>query len=85
MTKKYGNVGKKIHTARSRNDQVLAALRLYEKQELNEIEKQLHKFKKSLSGLIEKYGSVQIPGYTHMQKAMPTNITQSSRLTGMLI
>ena len=74
LTKKYGNAGKKIHTARSRNDQVLTALRLYEKQELNEIEKQLHTFKKSLSGLIEKYGSVQIPGYTHMQKAMPTNI-----------
>ena len=74
LTKKYGEVGKKIHTARSRNDQVLTALRLYEKQELKEIEKQLHQFKKSLSWLIEKHGQVQIPGYTHMQKAMPTNI-----------
>lgn len=74
LIKKYGKVGKKIHTARSRNDQVLTALRLYEKQELKEIEKQLTQFKKSLSCLIEKQGQVQIPGYTHMQKAMPTNI-----------
>ncbi len=74
LTKKYGEVGKKVHTVRSRNDQVLAALRLYEKYELNEIKKLLDDYKKSLAEVIKKYGKIKIPGYTHMQKAMPTNI-----------
>ena len=51
LTKKYGNAGKKIHTARSRNDQVLAALRLYEKAELEEIKKLIADYDKSLSAL----------------------------------
>jgi len=74
LTKKYGNAGKKIHTARSRNDQVLAALRLYEKAELEEIKKLIADYDKSLSALVKKYGKAKIPGYTHMQKAMPTDI-----------
>ncbi len=74
LVKKYGNVGKKIHTARSRNDQVLAALRLYEKQELIEIRGLLHKLNEKLESLCQKYKNTPIPGYTHMQKAMPTKI-----------
>ena len=74
LTKKYGNVGKKIHTARSRNDQVLAALRLYEKHELSEIMQLLDYYKKTLFLVINKYGKLEMPGYTHMQKAMPTDI-----------
>jgi len=74
LTAKYGNVGKKIHLGRSRNDQVLTALRLYEKHELSEIKGLLSEFKKVLNGLIKKHGSVQIPGYTHMQKAMPSSV-----------
>ncbi len=74
LTKKYGNAGKRIHTARSRNDQVLTALRLYEKEELKEIKALLGQYKASLLAAIKKYGKVKIPGYTHMQKAMPTDI-----------
>ena len=74
LTKKYGDVGKKIHTARSRNDQVLTAMRLYEKSELMEIEKLISFYEKALKKVINKYGKIQIPGYTHMQKAMPTTI-----------
>ena len=74
LTKKYGDAGKKIHTARSRNDQVLTALRLYEKEELKEIKTLLNHYKDSLLATIKKYGKVKIPGYTHMQKAMPTDI-----------
>lgn len=74
LTNKYGDVGKKIHTARSRNDQVLAALQLYEKSELSEIKKLLNYLKKKLVQFIDNNGKVQIPGYTHMQKAMPTTI-----------
>ncbi len=74
LTKKYGSAGKKIHTARSRNDQVLTALRLYEKEELKEIKVLLDQYKASLLAAIKKYGKIKIPGYTHMQKAMPTDI-----------
>lgn len=74
LTKKYGNAGKKIHTFRSRNDQVLTALRLYEKEELKEIKRLLNQYKGSLLAITKKYGKIKIPGYTHMQKAMPTDV-----------
>jgi argininosuccinate lyase len=74
LIKKYGEVGKKIHTTRSRNDQVLTALRLYEKDELIKVKNLIQKFIDSLVLTIKREGSVNIPGYTHMQKAMPTNI-----------
>ncbi|MBT6337324.1 argininosuccinate lyase, partial [Candidatus Woesearchaeota archaeon] len=59
---------------RSRNDQVLVALRLYEKYELVETKQLLSALKKALIAVIKKHGSIQIPGYTHMQKAMPSSI-----------
>lgn len=74
LTKKYGDAGKKIHTARSRNDQVLTALRLYEKEELKGIKELLNQYKGSLLAATKKYGKIKIPGYTHMQKAMPTDV-----------
>jgi argininosuccinate lyase len=74
LTKKYGDSGKKLHTCRSRNDQVLTAIRLYEKDELSEVKSLIGQLKSSFKGIILKYGSVRIPGYTHMQKAMPTDI-----------
>ena len=74
LVKKYGEVGKKIHTARSRNDQVLTALRLYEKAELGNIKSFLGDFKSAIAEFVEKNGKIQIPGYTHMQKAMPTTV-----------
>ncbi len=74
LTKKIGNAGKKIHTARSRNDQVLTALRLYEKEELKEIKVLLGQYKDSLLTATKTYGKVKIPGHTHMQKAMPTDV-----------
>jgi len=75
LTKKIGIEGKKIHTCRSRNDQVLTAIRLFEKEELSDIKKLVQHFIESLNKCISKYGSINIPGYTHMQKAMPTDIT----------
>jgi len=74
LVKKCGDAGRKIHTARSRNDQVLTALRLYEKDEIIKIKNLLSGLKEKLQGLCQKYGYIEIPGYTHMQKAMPTNI-----------
>ncbi len=74
LVKNCGDAGKKIHTARSRNDQVLTALRLYEKSEIIKIMDYLNELKEKVHVLCQKYGHIEIPGYTHMQKAMPTNI-----------
>jgi argininosuccinate lyase len=74
LVKNFGEVGKKIHTGRSRNDQVLTAIRLYEKEELNNIKELLNELKGSLKIKIDKKGDIKIPGYTHMQKAMPNDI-----------
>ena len=71
---KYGETGKKIHTARSRNDQVLTALRLFEKEELKQIKELIKDFMKTVESFIKSNGSVELPGYTHMQKAMPMDI-----------
>jgi argininosuccinate lyase len=74
LTKRYGDVGKKIHTARSRNDQVLTAIRLYERAELTQIDRLLKEYADALAAAVRKNGNIAIPGYTHMQKAMPSSI-----------
>nr|MBP9719453.1 argininosuccinate lyase [Candidatus Levybacteria bacterium] len=74
LTTTYGNVGKKIHTARSRNDQILTALRLYSKDSLQKTISETKKLKKSFEGFSKKYKNISLPGYTHMQKAMPSSI-----------
>lgn len=74
LTKKLGKLGGKIHTARSRNDQVLAALRLYYKQELNECKRLVIELISSIRKFLRKYGRVKLPGYTHTRKAMPSSI-----------
>ena len=73
LTKKFGDIGKKIHSARSRNDQVLVDLKLYLR---NEIEELVHDVKGFFSLLIqqsEKYKDRLMPGYTHLQLAMPSS------------
>jgi len=74
LIKKLGDCGKKIHTARSRNDQVLTALRLFYKDEIKCITELMDNLVKTLVAIKQKYGSVEIPGYTHMQKAMPSSV-----------
>ena len=74
LVKKLGNVGKKIHTARSRNDQVLTALRLYYKDEMKCVINFVDSLLKELFSFKEKYGHIEFPGYTHMRKAMPSSI-----------
>lgn len=74
LTEKYGEVGKKIHTGRSRNDQVLTVMRLYAKEQLKLITHEVLEFKKSFTAFSKTYGFVQMPGYTHMQKAMPSTL-----------
>jgi argininosuccinate lyase len=74
LTQQLGDLGKKIHTARSRNDQVLVAMHLYLKQELTEIKSQVITLFDLLLELAEKHQKDLIPGYTHLQVAMPSSI-----------
>ncbi|MBL4605036.1 MAG: argininosuccinate lyase [Flavobacteriaceae bacterium] len=73
LTQKYGEVGKKIHTARSRNDQVLVALHLYYKENLTEIKSLTKAFFETLLSLAETHKDQLLPGYTHLQVAMPSS------------
>ena len=74
LTKKLGDSGKKIHTARSRNDQVLVAMHLYLKKELGEIKTHVIAIFDLLLELSEKYQNDLLPGYTHLQVAMPSSV-----------
>ena len=73
LTEKLGALGKKIHTARSRNDQVLVALQLYIKEEVQQLKKATFALFEILMDLAEKNKNVLMPGYTHMQVAMPSS------------
>jgi len=74
LTEKLGDAGKRIHTARSRNDQVLTALRLYEKDALAEIGKAVAALGAAIGAARERFGAIEMPGYTHTRKAMPTTV-----------
>jgi argininosuccinate lyase len=76
LTERCGDAGRKIHTARSRNDQVLTALRLYEKAACQALDERLTRYRQALGDRIESQGSIPMPGYTHMRKAMPTTVAQ---------
>ena len=73
LIESLGDVGKKIHTARSRNDQVLTSLRLYYKDQLDCTEQLINDFSDAVKEFTKKYGQIQFPGYTHMRKAMPSS------------
>lgn len=74
LTEWYGPVGKKIHTARSRNDQVATAVRLYTKEQLLFIWGALLSLIEEFLLFAKKYEMVPMPGYTHLQKAMPSSV-----------
>jgi argininosuccinate lyase len=73
LTSKYGEAGKKIHTARSRNDQVLTAIKLYLKDELNHIRKKSQELRNLFIQLAHENKGILLPGYTHFQAAMPSS------------
>ena len=73
LTEKLGDTGKKIHSARSRNDQVLVAIKLFLRNELEELVKNIHPFFELLQAQSEKYKTDLLPGYTHLQLAMPSS------------
>ncbi|MDH3323721.1 MAG: lyase family protein, partial [Flavobacteriaceae bacterium] len=67
LTQKLGDTGKKIHTARSRNDQVLVDVHLYLKDELTEIKNQTKALFDLLINLSDAHKNILLPGYTHLQ------------------
>ena len=73
LIQKLGDLGKKIHTARSRNDQVLVALHLYLKEEIKTIKRLTLNFFNLLMDLADQHKNHFLPGYTHFQVAMPSS------------
>jgi argininosuccinate lyase len=71
LTSRIGSAGAKLHTARSRNDQVALDLRLYLRHETDEVCRRIRTLQRALVGLAEKYQKTILPGYTHLQRAQP--------------
>ena len=71
LTERIGDAGKRLHTARSRNDQVALDIRMYLMRELDEICTMLKSLEETLLSLAEQHLDTIMPGYTHMQKAQP--------------
>ena len=73
LTRKLGEVGKKVHTGRSRNDQVLVDLKLFARAGIEKTVRKVESLFRTLQEASEKYKDVLIPGYTHLQVAMPSS------------
>lgn len=74
LTNAIGEAGGRLHLGRSRNDQVLTALRLYLRDASSDIAQRVLSLRASLKALAERQGEVILPGYTHMQHAMPSSV-----------
>lgn len=73
LTEKLGDAGKKIHSARSRNDQVLVDIKLFLRSEIKTLVEEIHNLFELLQTQSEKYKHHLLPGYTHLQLAMPSS------------
>jgi argininosuccinate lyase len=74
LTERIGEAGKRVHLARSRNDQVLTAVRLYLRDAVDELKQRTEGAAQALDELAAREGDVALPGYTHMQQAMPSSV-----------
>jgi len=74
LTAKIGEAGKRVHLGRSRNDQVLTALRLYLRDAVEQLRDAANAVADELDALGERHGDLALPGYTHMQQAMPSSV-----------
>ena len=73
LTRRLGDVGKKIHSGRSRNDQVLLDLKLFTRTQIREVAEAVEQLFHVLIRQSERYKNVLMPGYTHLQIAMPSS------------
>lgn len=74
LTKRIGAAGGKLHTARSRNDQVATDTRLYCREEIDTIKELIQQLQRSLVSKAEQYSEALIPGYTHLQRGQPVTV-----------
>mgnify|MGYP000164395182 FL=1 len=74
LTKRLGDVGKRLHTSRSRNDQVALDIRLYLRDEIKEIKALVLKLADVLCNMAQKHTETVMPGYTHLQRAQPVTL-----------
>ena len=74
LTKRLGDVGKRLHTARSRNDQVAVDLRLYLRDEIKEVQSLVVELIKTLINMAKEHTETVMPGYTHLQRAQPITL-----------
>ena len=74
LTENIGDAGGRLHLGRSRNDQVLTALRLYLRDAAIDLSARVEDLRSALTDLAGRHGEVELPGYTHMQHAMPSSV-----------
>ena len=74
LTDRIGDAGKRLHTGRSRNDQVALDMKLYTRKNIDRIDEKLEKLQKSLLKIIEENLDSYMPGFTHLQKAQPVTL-----------
>ncbi|MBR4719856.1 MAG: argininosuccinate lyase [Lachnospiraceae bacterium] len=74
LIKRIGDAGKKLHTGRSRNDQVALDMRMYAREEVAETRAQVYKLLETLMAIMEKNIDTYMPGFTHLQKAQPVTL-----------
>jgi argininosuccinate lyase len=79
LTKRIGDAGARLHAGRSRNDQVLTALRLYLRDAVEALVEGTHGVADALEALAREQGATELPGYTHMQQAMPSTVALWAR------
>lgn len=85
LTQRIGEAGKKLHTGRSRNDQVALDLRMYVKKQVSEIKEQLFAFEEAIIQQAEKHTQTIMPGYTHLQIAQPITFAHHLLAYGQMI
>jgi argininosuccinate lyase len=85
LTKRYGDTGKRLHTSRSRNDQVAVDIRLYLRDEIEEIRKLTADLVKGICEIAEKNTDTIMPGYTHLQRAQPITLAHHMMAYGQML
>ena len=75
LTAAIGPTGGRLHLGRSRNDQVLTALRMYLRDAADDLASRVSELRQAINVLSERQGDIQLPGYTHMQHAMPSSVS----------
>jgi argininosuccinate lyase len=79
LTRKIGSAGERLHAGRSRNDQVLVALRLYLRDAVESLADDARRVALALESVAVEQGHIELPGYTHMQQAMPSSVALWAR------